>query len=150
MATPSVPLLPGGESTTLDAAGTAVSFAILVPNSPPATAETLGKVWLNRQDDMVALEYSSRNVDIVESPAAYKNANSYFQSIIDDGGAKESLTTVRGYPAIAIQGNTDAYSSNPSWFEVDFGGVDVSIYSDEYSVDTLTTIAASLKERPTG
>jgi hypothetical protein len=150
MATPSVPLLPGGESTTLDAAGTGVSFAILVPNSPPATAEALGKVWLDRQDDVVALEYSSGNVHIVESPAAYKNANSYFQSIIDDGGAKNSLTTLRGFPAIAIQGNTDAYSSNPSWFEVDFGGVDVSISSADYSIDTLASIAASLNERPAG
>jgi hypothetical protein len=144
MATPSVALLPGGESTSLEGASGGVSFSILVADSAPATQETLGKVWLDAQDDMVALEYSSGDIDVVESPATYTDAKAYFQSIIDDGGAKESLTTVKGYPALAIEGKTDAFSSNPSWLEVDFDGVDVSISSMVYSVDTLNAIASSL------
>ena len=71
----------------------------------------------------MALEYSGGDVDIVESPAAYRDADSYFEGIIKDGGATEALTTVQGYPALAIDGKTDAFDSNPSWLEIDFNGV---------------------------
>jgi hypothetical protein len=117
-----------------------------VADDERAAPDTLTRVWLDQANDSVALEHSGGDVSIVESPVAYKDADSYFESIIKDGGATEALTTIQGYPALAIDGKTDVFDSNPSWLEIDFNGVNVNITSDVYAIDTLTTIGASLSE----
>ena len=146
MATPSVPLLPGSGTSTLTDANKALSFSVLVADHEPASTDTLTTVFLDRTNESVALEYSGGDVDIVESPAAYRDADSYFEGIIKDGGATEALTTVQGYPALAIDGKTDAFDSNPSWLEIDFNGVNVNITSTALPVDTLIAIGGSLRE----
>ena len=135
LATPSVPLLPGSETSNLTGANKALSFSVLVANDKPASPDTLNRVWLDQTTDSVALEYSGGDVNMVESPVAYEDANSYFESIIKDGGATEALTTVQGYPALAIEGKTDVFDSNPSWLGIDFNGVNVNISSTAYPVD---------------
>jgi len=146
MATPSVPLLPGSGTSTLTDANKALSFSVLVADHEPASTDTLTTVLLDRTNESVALEYSGGDVDIVESPAAYRDADSYFEGIIKDGGATEALTTVQGHPALAIDGKTDAFDSNPSWLEIDFNGVNVNITSTALPVDTLIAIGGSLRE----
>jgi hypothetical protein len=144
MATPSVPVLPGGERSDLAVASGSLSFAILVPDEAPATRDTLIDVWLDSSTNRVALEYAGGDVNIIEAPAAYSDATDYFRSILKDGGARESITSVQGFPALAIEGKTDAFSSNPAWLEVDFDGVDINIYSSVYTVGVLTQIGESL------
>src|SRR5947208_4439863 len=85
LATPSVPLLPGGGTSTLTDANKALSFSVLVADHEPASTDTLTTVLLDRTNESVALEYSGGDVDIVESPAAYRHADSYFEGIIKDG-----------------------------------------------------------------
>lgn len=152
MATPSVPLLPGGEASDLNEAAKALSFSVLVPDGGPATSESLTNVWLDQLQNTVALEYSDGDISIVESPATYDDPIAFFKHHIkeDEGLAVEWLTTVQGYPALAIQGKSDAFSSNASWLTIDIDGVEVDIAGTVYPVETLIQIGASLNVAPSG
>jgi hypothetical protein len=92
-----LPILPEGVETTLDAARSAVSFSLQTQDDSLANPSNLSQVWLDSNQDMVALIYGEEAIHVLEFPAPYSDPKGTYEQKVQEGVKVESgVGRVRG------------------------------------------------------
>jgi hypothetical protein len=139
---PARPLL-GGERITPAHSSSLVGFNVPVPNTSIANSGNLTATWAVASRRQVALVFDRGKLDVVFKPAIYKDAASEYRTFIcENGGA--TIGRVNGLPALVIEPRTDYYHTNPAWIEFDLKGVNVDVFSHDYSPRQLLAVADSI------
>lgn len=139
----------GGRIVDLPTAESEMPFSLFLGLSPLASDSTLSQVWSEPDGPEVGLVYDDGKggTVVVDLYAAYlNNPKGQYQSEIDLGIANEWLTTIQGEPALVSEPFTDVPKTNPAWVRFELGGVDVNLFSFQYSTSDLIAIAGTLTQ----
>jgi hypothetical protein len=139
----------GGRVVDLGTAESEMPFPLFLSESPLANGSTLSQVWSEPDGPEVGLVYDDGkgNKVVVDLYAAYlEDPKGQYQSEIDLGIADERLTTILGQPALVLEPFTDVPKTNAAWVRFELNGVDVNLFSFQYSTKDLIDIAGSLKQ----
>jgi hypothetical protein len=139
-----------GERVSLKRAESLVMFPVPHANVPAAARASLTNVFADpvKGHQAVALVYRRGAVDVVMSPALYRDPTSDFSGVIGAIDATASLRQVAGHVALVIEPDTNYFGRcldrNPAWVEVDLHHVDVNVESAHQSATSLLAVANSL------
>lgn len=136
----------GGRIVDLPTAQAEMKFDLLIPDSDVASRSSLTEVWSEPEEQEVGLVFQSGENRLVVDlyPAYLEDPKANYQAEIDLHIAEQSLTEVLGQPAIMTEPYTDVPKTNPAWLQFDLDGVDVNLFSFEYSTAELVDVATTL------
>jgi hypothetical protein len=139
----------GGRIVDLPTAESEMPFTLLLANSPLANEGNLSAVWSEPDGPEVGLVYDDgggRQL-VVDLYAAYlDNPEGQYQSEIDLGIADERITTILDQPALVTEPFSDVPKTNPAWVRFEVEGVDVNLFSFQYSTQELIGVAETLTQ----
>jgi hypothetical protein len=137
----------GGRIVDIATAAAEIKFGLLMPSSELASQSNLATVWSEPDQQEVGLVFESGDKRLVVDlyPAYLEDPKANYQAEIDLHLADQRLIEVLGQPAIVTEPYTDAPKTNPAWLQFDLGGVDVNLFSYQYSTTDLIDVAATLQ-----
>jgi hypothetical protein len=138
-----------GERTDFATADSQTKHVMLLPDSPLANSSDLEQVWTQPAFDEVALVYSTNGKSLVVDqyqsqrgdPADPTNS---FKEEMQATSAEARIGDVSGNPALITEGGTDANKTNPSDVIFIVNGIEVNLFSDNYSTDELLKVAGTV------
>jgi len=149
---PSDEPFPGATATTLRNAEEGVSFQVLRPSDPLASDDSITGVWMNTQNQQVAIDYAPGvrlYLTVVDPP---KDPGGDAKELAAEmGGAVEN---VQGVPALALPAKNPGNGcegsirvpaqNNPAALAFYLGNLNVELVSLDMSDDALVRIAQTI------
>lgn len=135
-----------GKKATLRHVNSELTFRPALPRVGPATAPTAGQMWVDSKNNQFAVSLNGGAITEMEWP----NENTLptdqvFNSFLANTTGRASVTSVQGYPALAIQENSDLGKNNPAYLEIDTPQLVITLYSETVSINDLVAMANTLQ-----
>lgn len=135
-----------GKKATLRHVNSQLAFRPALPRVGTANAPTAGQMWVDSKNNQFAVSLNGGAITEMEWP----NQNTLptdqvFSSFLNSTTGQASVTSVQGYPALAIQQNSDLGKNNPAYLEIDTPKLVITLYSESVSIDDLVAMAQTLQ-----
>jgi hypothetical protein len=141
-----------GTRTSLAEAEQASKKPLLLPDTPLANGQVLSEVWSQPIFGEFAFVYErdGKRLVVDEYEATSPNPAGAFEEEAALGVADSRIGGVNGRPALITEPRTDNVKSNPADVRFVLHGMEVNVFSDDYSTEQLIALAKSVHAEDTG
>jgi hypothetical protein len=134
-----------GTRVSLDEAKQALRYNVVLPDSSGANDGTITSVWLQEQSQKLGVVYGDSDISLVMEPTDFTDGGAArFSQYVKSGIAESEVRSVGDQQILVVFPGTDALGSNPSYVEIVWNGLDISLFSKVESPDVLLEAVAGL------
>lgn len=138
-----------GRKTDFATAQAETRHALLLPNSTLARSSTLRQTWIQPAFDEVALVYGTNDRSLVVDQYRSQRSDQSdpagsLQEEMQATSASARIGEVNGRPALITEAGTDISASNPADVIFLVDGIEVNVFSNDYSAEDLVDVAETI------